>query len=141
MNVKTNRSLHATLLLVILLITTPISRASPLSPASGDHPKAYWLRQIAKVHPAMQQYIVEKFLPSRSEGSMDFAKDGGSYTFTYALDENWSVATDYDRSGFHPENNPYMTMGFPNDKVIRPPRLFRHRNRIDTRLYPAYTPK
>jgi hypothetical protein len=103
--------------------------------------KVFWKEQIRKVRLGMKQYVVYEILPSRSEGRMDFAKDGKSYTYTYALDEHWSVAMVYDRSGYHEANNPYSVMGFPNDKVIGLPRLVAMRNRIDARMFPYVRPK
>lgn len=102
-------------------------------PARGDaqrlqHTQAYWESQIRKVHLRTQEYRVEDFLPPLSPVSQDFNKDGMSYTLTYALDEHWSVALTYDRSGFHAENNPYMVMGYPNDRMIAPPRLIAMNN-------------
>ena len=89
----------------------------------------------------MKQTVVTEILPQRSEGTMDFTNDGRSYTFTYAIDEHWSVATVYDRSGYPVKNNPYSVMGYPNDKVIRLPHLIERENRIDQTLFPPATPK
>jgi len=110
----------------------------------GEDPRdagAFWSLQVKKVHRGMKQSLVTELLSPRSEGEMDFAKDGKSYSITYALDQHWSVTIVFDRSGWHEENNPYSVMGFPNDKVIRPPRLQRQENLIDETLFPATPPK
>src|ERR1700689_3256050 len=111
---------NAPVLICILCILANRVEADELRDA-----QMIWALQIKKIHIGMKQFIVVGFLPQRSEGTMIFAKDGKSYTFTYALDKHWSVATVYDRSGYSPKNNPYSTMGFPNDKVIGLPRLRR----------------
>ncbi len=130
-------------------VTTKYSVSSSTSSADGQisdsggrnqYTEAVWRAQIKKVHLGMQQYEVVRILPQRSEGNQDFARDGASYTVTYALDENWSVATGYDRSGYHEENNPYSVMGFPNDRVIVLPRLLKQRNRLDEIGFPPQTP-
>lgn len=87
-----------------------------------------------------KEYEVEELLPQRSEGKQDFARDGASYTYTYALDENWSVATGYDRSGYHEENNPYSVMGYPNDRVIALSRSLEQRNKMDAIGFPLKKP-
>jgi hypothetical protein len=136
-----HRLVRTILILAMVLLAVSICPPLPLLAAPGSNPKAFWPAQIQKVHLGMQQYIVEKFLPPRSSGTMKFARDAKSYAYTYALDEQWSVATVYDRSGWTTINNPYNTMGFPNDKVIRLPRLLRHRNRIDQTYFPPFAPK
>jgi hypothetical protein len=124
---------------VLILLLSGMAAAGHAQ--SVQYTEAFWRAQIRKVRLGMQQYQVEQFLPARSEGKQDFAADGASYTFTYALDAHWSVAVGYDRSGFHEKNNPYMTMGFPNDKVIVLPRLLKAENTVDETRFPQKKPR
>ena len=103
--------------------------------------ESFWKGQVNKVRLGMKQSLVEKYLPPRSEGNEDYSKDGASYTETYALDEHWSVAVRYDRSGYHEKNNPYKVQGFPNDKVIGLPHLIKQENRIDEKMFPPERPR
>ncbi len=116
-----------------LLLAVPVLRADGLG---GPYTEAFWRLQIRKIHLGMRQGLVEEFLPQRSEWKQDYAKDGESYVATYALDEHWSVAIGYDRSGWHEKNNPYTVMGFPNDRVIVLPRLIKQENKIDGKTWP-----
>jgi len=105
----------------------------------ASYSKEFWQAQISKLHLGMKQWEVEEFLPMRSPDQDRWRRD--YYTKTYALDRNWSVSANYDMSGFSPINNPHNDLHLFNDKLIKYPRLFRHSNVIDFRIFPWKQPK
>jgi hypothetical protein len=126
---------------LLALLPLILGVARPLQAGNNERSEAFWWNRIRKVHLNMRQHRVLELLPNRSKETQEFDKKGGSYTLTYALNKRWSVAISFNRSGWREENNPYSVMGFPNDKVIRPPRLVRQENLIDETLFPATPPK
>jgi hypothetical protein len=125
-------------LLACVLVLAVSWQALPVSAAPQAFPKDFWERQIAKVHLGMKREDVELFLPLRS-AEIDHWHNA-SYTVIYALDETWSVALDYDFSGYSPVNNPYGVLHLFDDKLLKTPRLFRHKN-SDSPGFPFVKPK
>lgn len=127
--------------LLLALLGLHFGAMQLLRAGSSEDSEAFWRSQIRKVRLGMRQERVLEFLPNRSEETQKYDNELEGYTLSYALDKHWSVATGFDRSGWHEKNNPYLIMGFPNDKVIRRPRLVRQENSIDEKHFPAIPPK
>ena len=125
-------------LLSIALFTAFVCGASPAPTPPAAYSRDFWLHQIALTHTGMKQQDVEKYLPYRTEDTEQAVKIG--YTLTYGLDENWSITVTYDTSGYTPVNNPYNVMHMFNDRLLKPPRLFRHPNQL-TPGFPFVQPR
>jgi len=125
-------------LLAVVLVLALSWLALPVSAAPQAFPKDFWERQIAKVHLGMKREDVELFLPLRSPEIDHWHND--SYTVTYALDENWSIALVYDYSGYSPVNNPQSVLHLFDDKLLKAPHLFGHKN-VNSPGFPFVKPK
>ncbi len=124
--------------LAVVFVLASSWLALPVSAAPQAFPKVFWERQIAKVHLGMNREEVELYLPLRSPETDHWHK--GSYTVTYALDENWSITLVYDLSGYSPVNNPYNVLHLFDDKLLKTPHLFRHKN-MNSPGFPFAKPK